>query len=217
MEHRQIFAPFRSTRWQYNDRYCHQESPGSCCPSFIQPLWTGCCAHRSPTCQHQHRHNNTKRTSGYTQRRSRDCVPICPLKRRSARLTDVTVRRQPPIVNAVRINPRVAKTKTGARRQRDRARMADYSRKQSLCEMLFFSITNVELHKCMPQNDCFHQFTEEICLELQAETDRNKISQAQKRQDKVNVKEAIIHIDRTLNTISTYIKKWKNKLIYFVY
>ena len=105
-------------------------------------------------------------------------MPIRPLKRRSARLTNVTVRRQPPIVNAVRINPRVAKTKTGARRQRDRARMADYnSRKQSLCEMPFFSITNVELHKCMPQNDCFHQFTEAICLELQADMDLNKISQ----------------------------------------
>jgi len=142
MKQQQIFAPFCSTRQQYNDGYYHQENPGYCCPSFIQPLWTGCCAHRPPTLQHQHQHNNTKRTSGYTQRRARDCVPNRPLKRHSARLKDVTMRRQPPCVNAVRINPRIPKTKTEACRQHNRSRMADYnSRKQSLCKMPFFSIT----------------------------------------------------------------------------
>jgi len=141
-------------------------------------------------------------------------VPIRPLKRRSARLTDVTVRRQPPRVNAVRINPRVAKTKTEARRQRDKARMVDYnSRKQS--EMPFFSITNKELYKCLPKNDCFHQFTESLFLQLEDEYHLNELNKVVQQRNKGRITEAIKHLDSTLNTISTYIKSFgKNKLIF---
>jgi len=94
--------------------------------------------------------------------------------------------------------------------------MADYNRrKQSLCEMPFFSITNVELHKCMPKNDCFHQFTEAMWIELQAEMDLNTEIREHKRQDKIIIKEAVMHLDSTLDTISTYIKSFgKNKLIF---
>ena len=78
-------------------------------------------------------------------------------KRQTVRSTDVTVCQLSLYVNAVRINPFVAKKKSEACPQRDNVRMADFnSKKQRLCEIPFFSITNAELYKFMPKNDCFH-------------------------------------------------------------
>jgi len=83
----------------------------------------------APTLQHQmHTHRHTKR--------------------QTVRSKDVTVCQLSLHVNAVRINPFVAKKKAQACRQRDNVRMADLnSRKQRLCEIPFFSITNAELYR----------------------------------------------------------------------
>jgi len=73
----------------------------------------------------------------------------------------------------------------------------------------------MELYKCLPTNDCFHQFTESLFLQLEDEYHLNEIMVRGEKRDKENIKEAIKHVDSTLNTISMYIKSFrKNKLIF---